>query len=626
MFLGAPAGRGGMGNQAIYRPHIDGLRAIAVSLVVLFHAYPSAFPGGFIGVDIFFVISGYLITGIIARDVRAGHFDLVGFYARRARRIFPALLIVLAATLVVGYRWMLPDAYRQLGIDAVASAAFSANIALMLQSGYFDVESAKKPLLHLWSLGIEEQFYLFWPLALMLSARLGANLFRASLLLGLASFALNLALTGPHPIAAFYLPVTRAFELFAGAVLALGWREAPEGKWHDFRALAGAALIGLSVALFDNTVPFPGWRAVLPVVGTMLMLSAPGAWGCRYILSSRPMVGIGLISYPHYLWHWPLLVYFAMIKTSSLTEIERGLIIGLSLLMAWATHRLIELPIRFGRGRPLKTRGLVAGMVAIAAAGIIVVRSDGFDGRLPPQVRAIASIRTNGSGWRVGECLLDLSQKTDYAETCVDHGKRPMVFLWGDSTAGALLPGLRRAQETREFGIAQFTASSCVPDLDGPPNCRENNARVLEIAAKMDPEVVLLHAYWGLNFDGVAGIVAALKQRTHARIVVLGPVPVWRRGLPQEIILHYLQHQELIPERSNIGVSLNWQDAPMRAKLEQLGAEFISAWDALCDHRGCLTRIGPTAADLTSSDTVHLTDRASILLMATVIDKVLLAP
>ncbi len=146
--------------------------------------------------------------------------------------------------------------------------------------------------------------------------------------------------------------------------------------------------------------------------------------------------------------------------------------------------------------------------------------------------------------------------QTDYAETCVDHGKRPMVFLWGDLTAGALLPGLRRAQETREFGIAQFTASSCMPDLDGPANCRENNARVLEIAVKMDPEVALLHAYWGLNLDGVAGIVAALKQRTPRPYSgVLGPVPVRRRGLLQEVILHYLQHQELIPERSNIGVS-----------------------------------------------------------------------
>ncbi|MET4089508.1 peptidoglycan/LPS O-acetylase OafA/YrhL [Bradyrhizobium sp. RT7b] len=626
MFLGALAGRWDMGNQAIYRPHIDGLRAIAVSLVVLFHAYPSTFPGGFIGVDIFFVISGYLITGIIARDVGAGRFDLAGFYARRARRIFPALLVVLAAALALGYRLMLPDAYRQLGIDTAASAAFSANIALMMQSGYFDVESAKKPLLHLWSLGIEEQFYLFWPLVLIVFARKGLSLFRASLFLGLASFALNLALIGNHPIAAFYLPVTRAFELFAGAALALGCREASEGRWQDIRALAGALLIGCTVVLFDSATPFPGWRAALPVIGTLLVLSSPGAWGCRVILASRPMVWGGLISYPHYLWHWPLLVYFAMIKTASLTEIERGLVISLSLLLAWVTYRFIEFPIRFGRSQPLKTCGLVAGMMAIAAAGIIVVRSDGFDGRLPPQVRAIASIRTDGSGWRVGECLLDLSQKTDYAETCVDHGKRPMVFLWGDSTAGALLPGLRRAQEMREFGIAQFTASSCMPDLDGPANCRENNARVLEIAVKMDPEVVLLHAYWGLNLDGVAGIVAALKQRTHARIVVLGPVPVWRRGLPQEVILHYLQHQELIPERSNIGVSLNWQDAPMRAKLEQLGAEFISARDALCDHRGCLTRIGPTAADLTSSDTVHLTDRASILLMATVIDKVLWGP
>ncbi|MDI3563926.1 acyltransferase family protein [Bradyrhizobium sp. Arg816] len=614
-------------QESTYKPHVDGLRAVAVSLVVLFHAYPSAFPGGFIGVDIFFVISGYLITGIVARDLRLGRFSLIGFYARRARRIFPALLIVLAATLVVGYRWMLPDAYRQLGIDTVASAAFSANIALMMQSGYFDVESAKKPLLHLWSLGIEEQFYLFWPLVLMMAARRGSILFRASLVLGLASFALNLTLIGTHPVATFYLPFTRAFELFAGGALALGWRGVSEGRWHDATALAGALLICISVATFDSSVPFPGWRAALPVAATLLVLSSPGAWACRTILSSRPMVSIGLISYPYYLWHWPLLVYFAMIKVNRLTEIERGLIICLSLVLAWVTYRAIERPIRFGRGRQLKAACLIAGMAAVAAVGIIVVRWDGFADRLPLEVRAIASLRTDGTNWRVGECLLDLSRQTDYAETCVDRDKHPMILLWGDSTAGALLPGLRRAQETQQFGIAQFTASSCLPELGGvATSCRKNNARVLEAAIRLNPEIVLLHAYWGINFDGIADLVAAIKRRTHARVVVLGRVPVWRRGLPQEAIMHYLQHQELLPERTREGLSPNWQDAAMRAKLEPLGAEFVSAWDAFCDPQGCLTRLGPAAADLTSSDAVHLTDGASILLMATVIDKVLWRP
>jgi peptidoglycan/LPS O-acetylase OafA/YrhL len=196
-----------------YRPDIDGLRAVAVTVVANFHAFPEAIPGGFIGVDIFFVISGFLITGIIARELNQKRFSLLAFYNRRIRRIFPALIVVLFGTLVLGWLWMLPAAYAQLSSDVFASAAFLSNIALLLQSGYFDIESGRKPLLHLWSLGIEEQFYLFWPLVLMLAASLRLRFLTAASLIGVASFVLNLALIGSNPVATFYLPFTRAWEL-----------------------------------------------------------------------------------------------------------------------------------------------------------------------------------------------------------------------------------------------------------------------------------------------------------------------------------------------------------------------------------------------------------------------------
>src|SRR5882757_9826451 len=206
-----------------YRPDVDGLRAIAVLLVLNFHAFPDALPGGFIGVDVFFVISGFLITGIIARELDQQRFSLLGFYQRRIRRIFPALIVVLGTVLVLGWLWMLPAAYSQLGGDVFASAAFFANIALLLQSGYFDVKSASKPLLHLWSLGIEERFYLFWPLILVLAARFRLRIVAVASAIGLASFILNVVLIDKDPVATFYLPFTRAFELLAGAALACGW-------------------------------------------------------------------------------------------------------------------------------------------------------------------------------------------------------------------------------------------------------------------------------------------------------------------------------------------------------------------------------------------------------------------
>jgi peptidoglycan/LPS O-acetylase OafA/YrhL len=272
-----------------YRPDVDGLRAIAVMLVLNFHAFPEAMPGGFIGVDVFFVISGFLITGIITRELELGRFSLVEFYNRRIRRIFPALIVVLSATLTLGWFWMLPSAFAQLGSDSFASAAFLANIALLLQSGYFDVESAKKPLLHLWSLGIEEQFYLFWPLLLMLAARFRMSIMAMAAMLGIASFLLNVALIGSNPIAAFYLPFTRAFELLIGAVLACGWMNVnTSSAASSRRAWTGVALIAVAAGILDSQRAFPGWWAVLPVAGSALLLSAPAAWVNRVVLASPP--------------------------------------------------------------------------------------------------------------------------------------------------------------------------------------------------------------------------------------------------------------------------------------------------------------------------------------------------
>jgi peptidoglycan/LPS O-acetylase OafA/YrhL len=263
-----------------YRPDIDGLRAIAVMLVVNFHSFPEVMPGGFVGVDIFFVISGFLITGVIARELSGKRLSLVGFYVRRIRRIFPALIVVLAAVLVLGWLWMLPHVYAQLSSDVFGSAAFAANIALMLQSGYFDVESAKKPLLHLWSLGIEEQFYLAWPLILMLASRWRAGLLVVACVIALASFILNVAMIGHDPILTFYLPFTRAWELLVGAILALTWSKIDQSETaSNWRAGAGLALIVIAAAILNVHRAFPGWWALLPIAGSALLLSAPASIG-----------------------------------------------------------------------------------------------------------------------------------------------------------------------------------------------------------------------------------------------------------------------------------------------------------------------------------------------------------
>ena len=205
-------------------------------------------------------------------------------------------------------------------------------------------------------------------------------------------------------------------------------------------------------------------------------------------------------------------------------------------------------------------------------------------------------------------------------------GRRPLVFVWGDSTAGALLPGLRKAQETNDFGIAQFTSSSCVPalntDVAGVPNCRAINDKILSIARELQPDIVLLHSTWDRYLDGVAETVVALKKQTKARVIVLGSVPWWKRGLPNEVLRYFLLHHRLIPERSDRAAA-NSSGARLREKLVPLGAEFISVWDTMCNADGCLARIGDTANDLSASDQVHLTEKGSVFLIQSIIGKVL---
>jgi hypothetical protein len=236
-------------------------------------------------------------------------------------------------------------------------------------------------------------------------------------------------------------------------------------------------------------------------------------------------------------------------------------------------------------------------------------------------------VRTDPSKWRVHECLLDLDREMSFADSCVDRDRRPLLLIWGDSTAGSLMPGFRKAQETRDFGIAQFTSSSCIPalnaDIADTPNCRAINDKVLSLAGKIRPDIVLLHGTWEKHLDNVAETVVALKKATGARVVVLGAVPAWRRGLPTEVLRYFMLHHSLIPPRSKDASPSDIYDAVMRARLVPLGAEFISASDALCNADGCLTRIGDSARDISASDQVHLTEKGAVFLVQSIIDQVL---
>jgi peptidoglycan/LPS O-acetylase OafA/YrhL len=367
-----------------YRPDIDGLRALAILPVVGFHAFPGWFPGGFVGVDVFFVISGFLISTIIFKSLERSDFSFVEFYARRVRRIFPALLVVLAASFVLGRHVLLGSELEMLGRHIAAGAGFVQNFVLWNEAGYFNSASELKPMLHLWSLAVEEQFYLAFPLLMWVAWRLRINLLIPVIVIFLASFAANLYGIGLDPVATFFAPQTRFWELMAGAMLA--WLVRGDTAGGDVRRRAGyrsaavnsiVSFVGLSLVLLavfglDRSMPFPGAWALLPVLGTVLLiLSGPAALANRFMLSNRIAVSVGRISYPLYLWHWPLLSFLTIVNGAPPDGDRRFLAVLLSFMLAWVTFRFVELPVReSGRGRTLVTGNLVLGIGAMAVLGL----------------------------------------------------------------------------------------------------------------------------------------------------------------------------------------------------------------------------------------------------------------
>jgi peptidoglycan/LPS O-acetylase OafA/YrhL len=619
-------------KSASYRPDVDGLRALAVIAVIAFHGFPEYVAGGFVGVDVFFVISGFLISGIILDETRIGVFSLRSFYARRIRRIFPALLLVLAVSLVAGWWLLLPADMERLGKQLAASATFVSNFYLWFQSDYFSPDARTFPLLHLWSLGVEEQFYIAWPLIIIGLRRRPDSIIFAIVLIAVLSFSLNIAFIDNHE-ADFYSPLTRAWELMLGASLAWLRRRddvpLPSGRSADIVTIAGLISIVGSALLFDQQLSYPGWLALVPTIGASLII-----WGgansrvASSTLSARAFVFVGLISYPLYLWHWPLLVFSAAFKFAPLTQLEVALVVAVSFILAWLTYELVEKKFRGGRMSRPKIAALSTGMIFVAVTGFVVIEGQGFETRFPKELLEIAEVRGYPTSWRVGECLIDPKKKTTFEKGCMEE-TRPLLFVWGDSTATALMPGLRQLQKERNFGLAQFNSNSCGPwlsvDIPGNPNCRSMNDKVLGIVSGARPDVVVLHARGSARPEDIAGLkktILALSALSIPRIVVLGPVPVWKRGLPNEMLRYFVMNHALIPERFSQRVHRSWDDAQMRAALTEIGAEYISAWDAMCDRDGCLTRLGEQPEDVVASDQHHLTERGSKFLIESIKDQI----
>lgn len=629
-----------------YRPDIDGLRAIAVLLVVFHHAFPQFLKGGFIGVDLFFVISGFLISTIIFQNLEQGTFSFLDFYKRRVKRIFPALCLVLLASFVCGWFLLLPADYKQLGKHMAAGAAFVSNFAFWNESGYFDSGSKLKPLLHLWSLGIEEQYYIFWPLMVWFLWKRHVNLLKICLALFVISFAINIITAKSYPVAAFYSPASRFWELLIGSVLAYTSlhttkatnKTAKSSNIDHWTSWLGVVLLAVGVYFINPERRFPGFWALFPTVAAFLLIkSGPKAWFNRYILSNRMLVWVGLISFPLYLWHWPALV-FAEIHAGVLdTRTKLGLI-ALSMVLSWLTYRFVERPIRFGK-LIVETKKVPLALCTILLATTVLsgytYQRDGFDSRFPKFIQTLLSNQPKlDEGWRSGTCILDQGHpSTEFAADCVDKDKRPLLFLWGDSHAAALYPGLKHLQDsgTYSFGIAQRTGAVCPPILgDARPWCNEINNDSFRLMKELKPEIVMMYAYWSHGLDGKGGFaglydlskldatVAELKKIGVKKVILMGPSPYWRNSLPHNIVENWKKTKTVVkpPLRLSYGdfgllAELPIYDKQMREIAKRLDISYISGVDFLCNADGCLTRDSEDGVKVSSVDYGHLTVDAS---------------
>ena len=441
-----------------YRPDIDGLRALAVLLVVGFHAFPKSVPGGFIGVDIFFVISGYLITTIILKELEHEKFSFASFYARRIKRIFPSLLLVLYSSIIFGWFALLADEYKLLGQHTFAGASFISNILLWSESGYFDSATEFKPLLHLWSLGIEEQFYLLWPIFLYTAWKFSHRPNRAIILLMLVSFALNIYEINANPVTDFYSPQTRFWELLSGGMLAWTtihkkiYYSMLEAKIINIISIAGICLIASGVQFINKNSSFPGWLAVLPVLGASFLIFAnSGAWVNRHLLSNRVMVWFGLISFPLYLWHWPLLAFARIIEGGEIRSHFRFWLMVLAIGLSWLTYEFLEKPIRFGRNGNKKLYWLISLLLVIGIFSIHLYYKNGYPFRAQLNNTTITEeVRDQlvGAEWQYKQnssCLhaYNFPDSKNYGWWfCMQKSEiPPTTIILGSSFANHLYPG-----------------------------------------------------------------------------------------------------------------------------------------------------------------------------------------
>lgn len=500
-----------------YRSDIDGLRAVAVISVTGFHAFPSLMPGGFIGVDIFFVISGFLISTIIFKNLELKQFNILDFYIRRIKRIFPALLLVLLVCLAFGWFTLLAGEYAQLGKHTAAGAGFISNFVLLNESGYFDSSSDTKPLLHLWSLGIEEQFYILWPLLVWVAWRYNQSLLLVLLLCTTISFGLNILNIKTDEVSTFYLPQTRAWELLFGAIaawLSLNQKDLVQNLsliHKNLLSFIGFTLLLAGLSFINKQSLFPGLLSLLPCLGTVLIiLAGEHSYFNKIFLTSRPIIWFGLISFPLYLWHWPLLSFAHIVENETPSRLIRISAVFIAIVFAWLTYKLIERPIRFSSANNPITIWLLVLMLCIGSSGYLIFKNKGIHSRHIVVQHSDPLQDVSFASYPASSCL-SFSSPSIANELCTKYSPtNPVktILLWGDSSTAAWLPVFQKISYENNFELINITHPSCPPILsarktrfDFPESrkyCADGNTQseVIQLIRQIKPDEIIVIAAW----------------------------------------------------------------------------------------------------------------------------------
>ena len=588
-------------SRTRHRGDVDGLRAIAVLPILLFHAGVTVLPGGFIGVDVFFVISGFLITNIIDVQIKAGTFSILDFYRRRAVRIFPALFVLIAATLAAAIMLLLPYEVSEVARSAAASAAFLSNVFFWRTSDYFAAAANTRPLLHTWSLGIEEQFYLFYPALLLILRRwLPANLLSTLWVLTALSFAVALWLADHSPSAGFYLIPSRAWELGLGGIVALGgFPRVTSAFGRHLLSLAGLSLIIGGILMIGEDWSFPAPWAVLPCLGSALVIAYGETAASARLLSLPVLRGIGAISYSLYLWHWPIITLYRLRKGMLLSPGETLFLLAASFAAAIISYFLVEQPFL----RTFRSRGRSSRLVTVSTLALVGVVSGCLWiaahaprlGKVNPATERVLAYLDypNWPGMRKrmrGSICFSATGVEGYdPETCLrSRPDRRNVLLIGDSTAAHYSEPIRSRYPT--VNLLQATASGCLPLRNGlgKPSCVAVVKAGFDKAMSGDVQEVIIAGLWD---EGALGPLVPTVQSLRARgvaVLVIGPPIMWDNPFPK-ILARAILQKELDGVDAYRTTRYDTLDAQMRGAMLRVGARYVSPRAMVCPHEKCLT-------------------------------------